>query len=828
MCGWGQVFQQQKPRNFRDLLTMTRSVNLLQITRQPAITRSNAVKPRILRFVPLLVLQALIGMPACTGTQTEKPAGETPDSNAPVRPMVASRHENGQPAVVAYVRGETRVRDEHYAPTGEKIAEVNYELGGHRGAWKQFYLTGETQAAYYVVDGKKKGEEWRFDQDGHRIAIVPYKDGVRDGVQFEFLPTGEKRTELRWKNGEPDGPLTTFYTSGERESVVNVVNERKHGVEVQYHKNGQLKAEVPYHFGIMDGLATYYDDKGQKLASVPYKQGVPDGEETRYYPSGRLKMKLPLVQGERHGMATLYNTEEIKEAEIPFVHGHVEGFDRRFNTLGRLHMAVLYHDDAPSTIIREFYPSNYLEVERLYDDVTELNGKEIRYYEPLPGDPTVTVVDPEHPVRGKKWMEIPLSGDKKNGQGVMFDRAGHKISVVTFVDDERHGIEMRYHPPEVSEKAAQKAAEFHWDHERPVGMAQTWWPNGHRQSEFPYQDGHGSGIETRYDINGKLHFTVPLVQGLKQGKATLYDPKTQKVTATLQYKEDLQDGDETRFNAKGKSTIIYVWKKGHLVSAMTPKRKKLDLFKIMTTDELEALEKDAVLGNPAETLARAKAWQQKKKEDQEREALAAGAMAIRAGTIETYFRDSPTQVQSRFPASGTGMEVQYHKNGQVRMTAPLVNGQRNGLARIYDETGTLWAMVPFVNGSKQGVEKRFARTGERIAEYPYKADQPTGIARTWFSDGSKQSEYNFEPVGRGTEVQFHRNGEVRQRVTLVDGKRQGLAVIYTETGVKWAEVPYLAGLRHGTEVRFDSEGHRMREIVWRMGAQVSDKAVSGP
>ena len=122
---------------------------------------------------------------------------------------------------------------------------------------------------------------------------------------------------------------------------------------------------------------------------------------------------------------------------------------------------------------------------------------------------------------------------------------------------------------------------------------------------------------------------------------------------------------------------------------------------------------------------------------------------------------------------------------------------------------------------------RYARTGEKIAEYPYKADQPTGVARTWYPDGTKESEYNFESVGRGTEVQYHRNGEVRLHVPLVDGKRQGLATVYTETGVKWAEVPYLLGQRHGTEVRLDAEGHRIREISWRNGKQISDTPVSG-
>ncbi len=748
------------------------------------------------------------------------------DAKAPVRPLVLLRHANGQPSVVAYVRGETRVRDEHYNPEGIKIADVTYSDRGHRGAWKQYSASGEVQASYHVVDGKKEGQEWRFDVEGHRIAIVPYKNGVREGVQFEFLPTGEKRTELRFKAGDPDGPMTLFYATGEREAVVNIVNERKHGMQVEYNKNGTLRAEVPYHFGIMDGLATYYDDHGLKLATMPYVQGVPKGVETRFYVSGKVKMTVPLVDGERHGLAVLYTTDGFKQSEIPFVHGRVEGFDRRYShILSRMIAAVKYHDDLPAGAVLTFHPSNYLASERLYTDLDKQNGTETRFYEPGPNDVTPVDANPENPARSAKAMEVPVVNDLKQGEATFYARDGSKLSKLTFVQDHRNGIESRYYPPENGLQV--KQSEFKWANDTLVGMGQTWWKNGNRQSEFPMQDGKGSGVETRWDINGKMRFRVPLVGGEKEGTAELFDPKTAARVATMQYAKDVQEGEEVRFDAKGKVKIIYIWRGGFLQSALTPKRKPIDIAKFLTPEELETLSDAKALQDPSAIIAKAKAWRAERAEQHERESLAAGAMAIRAGTIETFFRDRPGQVQSKFPASGNGLEVQYHKNGEASMVVPLVGGQRNGMARIYDETGTLWATVPFVRGSKHGVEIRYARTGEKIAEYPYRADQPVGIARTWYTDGSKQSEYNFEPVGRGTEVQYHRNGEVRLHIPMVDGKRQGLATVYTETGVKWAEVPYLLGQRHGTEVRFDTDGKRAREIVWRNGKQVSDAPVSG-
>ncbi len=781
-----------------------------------------------------LLAGACAGLAACSGAPAvEEPPKPPADAAAeaaaeariPLHPIVLLRHANGQASVVTYARGDTRVRDEQYDVNGVKIADVKYSDHGRHGTWSQYGANGEIQASYHVIAGKKEGQEWRYDVDGKRIAIVPYKNGLRDGVQFEFLPTGEKRTELRFKAGDPDGPMTLFYPTGEREAVVNIVNERKHGVQVEFYKTGVQRAEVTFHDGMMDGPATYFDEKGVKVATVTYVQGKPRGEETRYFPDGKVKMTVPLVDGERHGTAVLYMSDGFKQSEIPFVHGHVEGFDRRFNRLGRMTTAVRYHDDLPAGVVLTFKESNYLDAERRYTDLDKLNGKETRYYDAGPQDVTPVEANPEQPARSAKQMEVPVVDDMKQGEAFIFDRDGTKLSKLMFDKDLRHGTESRYYPPENGVQV--KQAEYKWANDLPTGMAQTWWKNGNRQSEFPMANGKGSGVETRWDPNGKLHFRVPLVQGLKEGKAELFDAKTGARVATMQYANDVQDGEEVRFGAKGKPSLIYLWRKGYLVGALDAKRRPLDIAKYLTPEELENLSAVKALQDPQVVIAKAKAWRAQKAEDHQRETLAAGAMAIRAGTIETYFKGQPGQVQSKFPASGNGLEVQYHKNGEKSMVVPLLGGQRNGMARIYDETGTLWATVPFVHGSKHGVEVRYARTGEKIAEYPYKADQPTGVARTWYPDGTKESEYNFESVGRGTEVQYHRNGEVRLHVPLVDGKRQGLATVYTETGVKWAEVPYLLGQRHGTEVRLDAEGHRIREISWRNGKQISDTPVSG-
>ena len=845
--------------------------------------------------------------------------GTADDAGLPTQQVVIDRHANGQPAVVAFLRGEHRVKDEHYDPQGLKIAEVTYSDQGRRGSWKRFHPNGDVQAAYYVVGGKKQGQEWRFDEAGHRISIVPYRDGLRDGVQFDFLPTGEKRSELRWKAGEPDGPMTIFYRNGEREAVVNIVNERKHGVEVQYYTGGKVKAEVPYHFGEVEGRATNYHVQGFRSSTVEFVKGVTHGEEVRYFSSGAVRMRIQWQQGERHGVSTLYRPDGTREAEFTYVHGKIDGFERGFTRDGKVAKYVEYHADVPGPHVYLVNDKGYLTNELVYRDINKGDGDEIDYYVDAPGQPTPTAFVPEQPTPGIVRMRAPLLNDKKDGEATLFDLNGHIAARMNFRTGKMDGVEVRYYspeaidlyrahtpealywngqvngttkpepfggkfahaakpsqhkamskpgpksagkpgtPPAVAKTELRPMAKFNWEDDHLKGFATLYWPNGRPRAVFPFDDEAGTGLERRWDYQGRPRFEVPVVAGKKDGVATVWgqyvpspDEQAQKPErkrrksrrakpqpvavakdgltklATITYKNDKQNGEETRFDDKGRVTRYFEWKDDLLVGMRDAKHRPEKLYKSLAPVELEQLSELKLLQDPAEVIALAKRWQAQKKQSAEDRALAAGALAIRRGTVETYFRDAPGKVQSRFPASGNGMEILYHRNGQIRMTAPLVNGQRNGTARIYDETGTLWAMVPFVNGGKQGVEKRFARTGERIAEYPYRADQPVGVARTWYADGTKQSEYNFERVGHGTEVQYHHNGEVRLRVPLVDGKRQGLAIVFTETGVKWAEIPYVHGNRQGVEVRFDNEGRRVREIVWDKNVQVSERHISAP
>lgn len=788
-----------------------------------------------------------------------------PDST--LRKEILVRGADGHPRVIAWLNGKIRVRDQHFGPNGERTADIEYRSErGEVAYWMLYHHNLAVKATYTVVNGRKEGDETRYDIDGHKSAIVRYRAGLREGQQTEFAPNGAKRTQLLFRQGEPIAPMKVFYATGEREAEVTVVNDRKHGIEMQYFRNGTKKALVPYNYGVIDGLITYFHESGYRLSTVTYKMGKMEGTEIRYYPNGSVQVTIPLVNNERHGLGNSFDEKKHKYMETPYVHGKIHGWEKGFDDQDRLAVAVEYRKNIPCCAVRTYFISGALATQRLFKDTKE-NGRELRYF------------DIGVPGAGALELDVPIVNGKKNGMAILYDDLPpitlqrDKIhAMLPFEDDKREGHEIRFYLG-----THKRQSDFEYADDKFAGKATLYHLNGKKMAQFPFEDGAGTGDEYRWDEEGHLRMILPLVKGVKNGRALVFDEignivttlpyvngelhgiEVRWVKAKLETKADARrrkkhaeekeeptgvvvDGDALLF--KGfRASVEYVWEHDRLIEARDAAGKPIALGSLMSEAEMEAnavpqevirREVDQAAADKADRAARVAKAEQDAKDLQRAQAEANAepvpanekdpAITKRAGNVvRTFYEDHV--LESTYPLDGNGMEAQYHHNGQQRFVVPLVHGLRQGTARIFDVTGTLWATIPFTAGRRDGVEVRYARTGEKVAEFPYKNGIKDGMARTWYPDSSKQSEYTFSPVGYGTETQYHKNGLVRLRVSLARGKRHGTATIYTEAGVKWAEVPFVSGLRDGTEVRFDNQGRRVREIVYEKDHVIRDTSV---
>lgn len=711
------------------------------------------------------------------------------------RAVVVRTYANGAPAVRQLWRGARHVRDEHVDQDGIKTLEVRYSEDGRRLEWFKVRRNGSVAGQWATEDGRKSGEELAFDEDGRRISVITWHNGRREGRALEFDRNGNISAEVSYHNDVTVGPQTTYYETGQRRSVCPLQDGRRHGLCITLAPEGYKLAEIPYVFGAIEGLAKYFAADGKLAASIPYRGGVPAGPETQVYPSGKKRVVIPLKpDGTRDGDALAFDESGAKTGYLPYRNGVLDGWEMRLDHRGNKEMELEWRKGERCCTNKYFWPSGRL---RIVQDMVDLarDGTETHYFDESGG------------LRPVRQMIVPLVKGKKQGHAtVFFDNGTTVWSELEFENDMREGIETRYY------ETGQKKAEYGWHLDKLIGKARTFWKNGKLQSQFPIDGGAGTGLEQRWDDEGHLRLQVEMIAGKKQGEAKVFDDAGE-VVATLTFVDDVQDGPETRFRA-GKPIGVWMWKQGELISSPPPAEVEKDR-KVMPPDApppAELTDKNAPAAKVAEA-AHAVASEARREAELARSKPKAHGPADSDGIVRTFWPNG--KLQSSYPVRGRGTEIQFHDNGEVSIIVPVVDGQRNGIARIFDRGGALWGQVEFVKGQKEGEEIRFGRMGEKVGSFPFRHGMPVGIARTYYPDGSLQSEFHHDASQlSGVEIQYHRGGRIRLYVPLRFGKRHGTATIYTEGGVKWAEVPWREGRREGEEVRFDRSGVVVLRIRW--------------
>ena len=96
-------------------------------------------------------------------------------------------------------------------------------------------------------------------------------------------------------------------------------------------------------------------------------------------------------------------------------------------------------------------------------------------------------------------------------------------------------------------------------------------------------------------------------------------------------------------------------------------------------------------------------------------------------------------------------------------------------------------------------EVRYYQGGKKEMEGAYKGDKKEGLWITWFENGRKQSEGFFK-----------------------NDLRDGKAVVWRENGFKYYEGTYSMGKLHGSWVLYDTDGSRLKEILYEHDRKIKE------
>lgn len=147
-------------------------------------------------------------------------------------------------------------------------------------------------------------------------------------------------------------------------------------------------------------------------------------------------------------------------------------------------------------------------------------------------------------------------------------------------------------------------------------------------------------------------------------------------------------------------------------------------------------------------------------------------------------------------AEGTGTEVTWHENGEMRSRRELISGLQHGRSASWHENGQLEEESTFEKGKR------------------------TGTWRRWRTDGTleRQGEYRNN-VEHGRFVNYDADGRVEEERDYQRGKRHGIANSYTG-GVQVIAGQFRLGKRDGTWKHWDEAGRMVKTVLWRKNKMV--------
>jgi len=174
------------------------------------------------------------------------------------------------------------------------------------------------------------------------------------------------------------------------------------GVQKSYWENGKLKSELRYQDDKLNGECSWYFSSGKLWRRLSYNVGLKEGHSLRWHENGQLAEDAWYKNDQLDSLRLLYSEQGALVAEEHYVDGLLEGPCKKWFDDGQLFQDGQYSHGMMDGEWFLFYPEGQLAAKAHYE-----NGK---------------------------------------GKQVGYDEIGCKILEVSYLDNKKHGKEIRYSP----------------------------------------------------------------------------------------------------------------------------------------------------------------------------------------------------------------------------------------------------------------------------------------------------------------------------------------------------------------------------------------------
>ena len=142
----------------------------------------------------------------------------------------------------------------------------------------------------------------------------------------------------------------------------------------------------------------------------------------------------------------------------------------------------------------------------------------------------------------------------------------------------------------------------------------------------------------------------------------------------------------------------------------------------------------------------------------------------------------------------TGIELNHHTNGVLKLQLPFTNGVPHGHRIMWHSNGQKESEGNFENGARAGLWKTWYPSGQPDKQGKFVNGKPEGMQIFWHTNGVKSVEWmHRDGIPHGEMKAYHPNGKLKQQGDYLEGRRDAQWMAWDKQGVKIREALFLKG-----------------------------------
>ena len=172
-----------------------------------------------------------------------------------------------------------------------------------------------------------------------------------------------------------------------------------------------------------------------------------------------------------------------------------------------------------------------------------------------------------------------------------------------------------------------------------------------------------------------------------------------------------------------------------------------------------------------------------------------------------------------------GKVIEYFDEKNVFFEGVYKNGLLNGKAKeyfVHADGSSSYSEGYYVNSEKQGLWKGYDSEGNIRSEQFYIDNERDGTYKQYTKAGTLKHTEEWEYGEKLNSIDYYPNENVKLIEQWADGKRNGIAEVYFESGPLKEQYNYTDNKLDGNALEYDLEGTLIKNVIYKDGELIKD------